>query len=248
MARMLMGTLLGIAMLLVGCGEPADVAPADHAPPPGFSPGEEYYAIYPIEYLFEDWPPRVTPGAERPEAYLSRVQLVESINDDIRTHVMPDSWQDEELTIRHYRGQLIIRQTLEVHQHIAAHLAMRREQMTSDRNRDHWYRTGRWPGEVYAVAYPVADLMVCVPDFIGPGGGMCFADEKLYMPTQQDLFQEFPDLIYEAIDPDSWDGFIRVDMTEHSYVLVVTQTSENHRRIAELLSKIRESRAERGSW
>ncbi len=117
--------------------------------------------------------------------------------------------------------------------------------------------------------YDIHDLIVTVPNFIGPvlsisqseggggdsGGGSSsgggFGDTSggdgagQATLTRAQLVIEILDMVRSSIDPDSWieRGGVLGSIRELNGQVVITQTPENHRRVLDLFSQLRESQA-----
>ncbi len=107
---------------------------------------------------------------------------------------------------------------------------------------------------VFSEIYPIEDLLVSAPDFIGPrmemdisqvggGGGDLWGEEPEEDTgrSREEMIQDLIDTLQESIDPESWG--LAANIRNYRGQLIITQTSDNHRKILELLNKMRESRA-----
>jgi len=123
----------------------------------------------------------------------------------------------------------------------------------------------------YARVYDIRDLLARVPNFVGPrvdleaisesqdsssdsgssGGGSVWGegedDERPTsaeddVPTRSEMIQMVKTLIQTTIDRESWYPNGTAAINELSGNLVITQTAENHRRVNDLIGKMRESR------
>ncbi len=121
MARTLTIMLLGLTLLLLGCGGTAVDSPASETRAAN-GDGEQHFfsVVYPIEDLLVPDPNNIGPGSSvtpPPERFASatRKELIADIACLVATHVAPASWESPYIGIRSYRGVLIITQTAENH-------------------------------------------------------------------------------------------------------------------------------------
>ncbi len=86
---------------------------------------------------------------------------------------------------------------------------------------------------------------------LGQGGGGGGNQASLFkqgantVATRTELTEQIMNLIQESVDPDGWrkNGGLTSAMSEHNGSLIVTTTSQNHRKILDLLGQLRETRA-----
>ena len=120
--------------------------------------------------------------------------------------------------------------------------------------------------KTYTDVYDIRDLIVRVPNFVAPrldlgaaggeegttGGIELFEDEggdgeddEGNIPTRAEIIFNITSLIQETIDPLSWqqNGGEVGSIRELHGQLVVTQTSQNHQSLINLIRKLREARA-----
>jgi len=116
----------------------------------------------------------------------------------------------------------------------------------------------------YPRVYDIRDLIVRVPNFYTSGlsleagtgqnaGGNAGGfgdddddddDEEENTPTKQELVDNIVTLVQETIDPESWPPAGNVgSIRELHGQLVVTQTPDNHKKLIDLISQLREARA-----
>ena len=113
----------------------------------------------------------------------------------------------------------------------------------------------------YPKVYDIRDLIVRVPNFEAPdidmggsGGGNDDSggwgnvddegDDNENVATKQELIDNIITMVSETIDPMSWppNGDVGSIRELHGQ-LVVTQTSDNHKKLADLIKQLREARA-----
>jgi general secretion pathway protein D len=107
-----------------------------------------------------------------------------------------------------------------------------------------------------ARVYDIRDMIIRVPDFIGPrvdlskaleqadtGGGSFMEedDEDDGEMTRSEIVEALIETVTTTIDPESWDADASIQ--ELRGQLIITQTPENHRAILDLLAGLREARA-----
>jgi len=111
----------------------------------------------------------------------------------------------------------------------------------------------------YTRVYDIRDLIVRVPNFESPSvdvgsggndGGDVLGDEdeddddNENVPSRQELIDNIITLVTDTIDPDSWPPLGNIgSIRELHGQLVVTQTSDNHQDIVNLIEQLREARA-----
>jgi len=118
--------------------------------------------------------------------------------------------------------------------------------------------------------YDINDLIVRVPNFMGPelnldtatsgsnnGGSTGGTDNDPWstnntnatgednVPSKSEMIQQIITMISTNVEPDSWrdNGGTTGSVTEIQGQLIITQTQENHAKIAELISRLREAQA-----
>jgi hypothetical protein len=100
-------------------------------------------------------------------------------------------------------------------------------------------------GNLVVVTYPVADLIVPVPNFVTPTAATAHSDEEaasVKKPAAIDS-NSLIEVIQSTVDPDSWDvagGPASIRGYSKTLSLVIRQTKGAHLQIADLLAQLRE--------
>ncbi len=250
MARMLTIMLLGPALLLTGCGEGVVTSPPADAPN-GESGTYLFTVLYPIEDFLTPGLGYVGPmtenaGAEARSAYLSRGELTDKLIADIEAHTSPAAWSDSR-SIRDYGGQLIITQTIVVHEQVIAHFAERREQMQDDAFRAAWIRADGVPDTgLYNDIYPLGDLLVRELD-IEDGHLRDEPADGITRFRRQELLDRELALLRATVASDSWDAHPEIRIRYYRHNLIIVQTIAAHRQIAAHLAS-RQALLEAGTF
>lgn len=155
-----------------------------------------------------------------------KLQGIELLKEGISQFVEPDSWNaaGTDMTTDQTRGSLIIRQTSDVHEQIVEFLACLTDVRTLKK--------------MSVRVYPIADLVV-------PAPGIEVVDVTENAQSTQDPADlqvdsaRIVELIRTTVLPDSWEGDARIVFDRNALGVVIRQTADGHRRIAELLTQVR---------